>query len=255
MAASSMGSALANCSALNCAYSTSRSSPSRLASRCSSALVRKNELPMPACSWLSSSCLRCSLKNSTSLMPFDCNSCLARSGSYLPSAPLKAGTFWISVSTRPSLTWKCSSSRRFSSNFCSTSCSRMLSWMRARCSTGISVPNCCDQRACVSLQALVASVAGILSPSTTAASWRDVPLKSRELEPPQNVKINAIGASANHASHLRRLRPSRRLCSIACPEQVGPEKLAERTGLEPATPGVTGRYSNQLNYRSNFGGC
>ena len=28
------------------------------------------------------------------------------------------------------------------------------------------------------------------------------------------------------------------------------EILAERTGLEPATPGVTGRYSNQLNYRS-----
>ncbi len=28
------------------------------------------------------------------------------------------------------------------------------------------------------------------------------------------------------------------------------EKVAERTGLEPATPGVTGRYSNQLNYRS-----
>ena len=27
-------------------------------------------------------------------------------------------------------------------------------------------------------------------------------------------------------------------------------KMAERTGLEPATPGVTGRYSNQLNYRS-----
>ena len=29
--------------------------------------------------------------------------------------------------------------------------------------------------------------------------------------------------------------------------------LAERTGLEPATPGVTGRYSNQLNYRSVVG--
>jgi hypothetical protein len=29
------------------------------------------------------------------------------------------------------------------------------------------------------------------------------------------------------------------------------ETLAERTGLEPATPGVTGRYSNQLNYRSD----
>ena len=27
--------------------------------------------------------------------------------------------------------------------------------------------------------------------------------------------------------------------------------MAERTGLEPATPGVTGRYSNQLNYRSS----
>ncbi len=28
------------------------------------------------------------------------------------------------------------------------------------------------------------------------------------------------------------------------------EVLAEWTGLEPATPGVTGRYSNQLNYHS-----
>ena len=27
--------------------------------------------------------------------------------------------------------------------------------------------------------------------------------------------------------------------------------VAVRTGLEPATPGVTGRYSNQLNYRTN----
>jgi hypothetical protein len=29
-----------------------------------------------------------------------------------------------------------------------------------------------------------------------------------------------------------------------------PANLAEWTGLEPATPGVTGRYSNQLNYHS-----
>ena len=28
--------------------------------------------------------------------------------------------------------------------------------------------------------------------------------------------------------------------------------MAEWTGLEPATPGVTGRYSNQLNYHSRF---
>ena len=27
-------------------------------------------------------------------------------------------------------------------------------------------------------------------------------------------------------------------------------KVADRTGLEPATSGVTGRHSNQLNYRS-----
>ena len=28
--------------------------------------------------------------------------------------------------------------------------------------------------------------------------------------------------------------------------------MAERTGLEPATSGVTGQHSNQLNYRSKF---
>ena len=28
--------------------------------------------------------------------------------------------------------------------------------------------------------------------------------------------------------------------------------MAEWTGLEPATPGVTGRYSNQLNYHSKW---
>ena len=30
------------------------------------------------------------------------------------------------------------------------------------------------------------------------------------------------------------------------------ESMAERTGLEPATSGVTGQHSNQLNYRSAF---
>ena len=33
-------------------------------------------------------------------------------------------------------------------------------------------------------------------------------------------------------------------------KQTKARKMAERTGLEPATTGVTGRYSNQLNYRS-----
>ena len=31
--------------------------------------------------------------------------------------------------------------------------------------------------------------------------------------------------------------------------------MAERTGLEPATSGVTGRHSNQLNYRSTKSLC
>ena len=30
------------------------------------------------------------------------------------------------------------------------------------------------------------------------------------------------------------------------------DKLAVRTGLEPATPCVTGMYSNQLNYQTNI---
>ena len=30
------------------------------------------------------------------------------------------------------------------------------------------------------------------------------------------------------------------------------EKVARLTGLEPATPGVTGRYSNQLSYNRAF---
>ena len=34
------------------------------------------------------------------------------------------------------------------------------------------------------------------------------------------------------------------------PAVAGFGYLAEWTGLEPATPGVTGRYSNQLNYHS-----
>src|SRR5271165_1072033 len=33
------------------------------------------------------------------------------------------------------------------------------------------------------------------------------------------------------------------------------KEMAEWTGLEPATPGVTGRYSNQLNYHSAVGGA
>ncbi len=37
--------------------------------------------------------------------------------------------------------------------------------------------------------------------------------------------------------------------------EIHPYLMAERTGLEPATTGVTGRYSNQLNYRSKMVGA
>jgi hypothetical protein len=47
-------------------------------------------------------------------------------------------------------------------------------------------------------------------------------------------------------------KPVRRSCD-AHPNGLNPRglDLAEWTGLEPATPGVTGRYSNQLNYHSS----
>lgn len=48
-----------------------------------------------------------------------------------------------------------------------------------------------------------------------------------------------------------------RLASDNSKKKKGPDVepffvLAEWTGLEPATPGVTGRYSNQLNYHSLY---
>ncbi len=44
-------------------------------------------------------------------------------------------------------------------------------------------------------------------------------------------------------------RPS--ACKADALNQLSYAPVAVRTGLEPATPGVTGRYSNQLNYRTN----
>ena len=47
-----------------------------------------------------------------------------------------------------------------------------------------------------------------------------------------------------------RLEDSLRLFFVAPRRSVGlVADMAQRTGLEPATPGVTGRYSNRLNYR------
>ena len=36
---------------------------------------------------------------------------------------------------------------------------------------------------------------------------------------------------------------------VAFKDMPAKANMAQRTGLEPATPGVTGRYSNRLNYR------
>ncbi|CAD5376507.1 hypothetical protein OF001_U150036 [Pseudomonas sp. OF001] len=37
-------------------------------------------------------------------------------------------------------------------------------------------------------------------------------------------------------------------CDLEPAAKANPEIMAQWTGLEPATPGVTGRYSNRLNY-------
>ena len=74
------------------------------------------------------------------------------------------------------------------------------------------------------------------------------------------VNLIAIGAYASRArtqfntnpanGNLRgfsRTKTQKNRCSLAT---AAVSYLAEWTGLEPATPGVTGRYSNQLNYHS-----
>ena len=56
----------------------------------------------------------------------------------------------------------------------------------------------------------------------------------------QLTRIPSIPVESQIIGSLRSLKQRR-------PHKVGIMFLAERTGLEPATPGVTGRYSNQLN--------
>gem|GEM_PF-5595230 len=65
----------------------------------------------------------------------------------------------------------------------------------------------------------------------------------------------AGGADGTRLRSAGRGIPSRGFPSIPKPcspqgEHSYNNMLAERTGLEPATPDVTGRYSNQLNYHS-----
>ena len=65
----------------------------------------------------------------------------------------------------------------------------------------------------------------------------------------QNVPLSAGAVCQTRFVRPRSVSDARK--EIAPPEGRGfVFSVAERTGLEPATPGVTGRYSNQLNYRS-----
>src|SRR5512141_1548820 len=61
--------------------------------------------------------------------------------------------------------------------------------------------------------------------------------------PRQRTARNRHSYTFKQFQHSRKKR-----APITAPFQI----VAEWTGLEPATPGVTGRYSNQLNYHSAF---
>src|SRR3990167_2203263 len=82
-------------------------------------------------------------------------------------------------------------------------------------------------------------------------------MPNRMNAPPTNAIITP--AIQPEIRSLRRCsidKPTERFCLILCPMRTSfslrvlLEKMAERTGLEPATTRVTGGYSNQLNYRS-----
>ena len=60
-----------------------------------------------------------------------------------------------------------------------------------------------------------------------------------------HVGHQAVQAARDAGGRMARHFPKKKP-----PLLVALKMLAEWTGLEPATPGVTGRYSNQLNYHS-----
>ena len=61
--------------------------------------------------------------------------------------------------------------------------------------------------------------------------------------------VNMIVAATGEKGYKKRMSKSRtEVLAIT----HSPLSSAVRTGLEPATPGVTGLYSNRLNYRTKF---
>jgi integrase len=96
----------------------------------------------------------------------------------------------------------------------------------------------------------------ILTMLTTYTAWTEGSLEA---------DVAAIRRAMDTSAYAARKAPARhsewgnRFANTETPngrnsKQLQQLRLAERTGLEPATPGVTGRYSNQLNYRSGWGG-
>ena len=60
--------------------------------------------------------------------------------------------------------------------------------------------------------------------------------------------VSLDGLSVKPSTVFKHLIDQSRLFNLK-PDESDLENMAQRTGLEPATPGVTGRYSNRLNYR------
>ncbi len=81
--------------------------------------------------------------------------------------------------------------------------------------------------------------------------------------PPPHAGEGWVGAGQDTRSRIRRpCSTSRHACTTHRTHKKKPRQggvllqpVAERTGLEPATSGVTGQHSNQLNYRSTLETC
>ena len=87
-----------------------------------------------------------------------------------------------------------------------------------------------------------------LCPPNQRFAFGFLQISSRPRHPGRSANSSPCRAS-------RRLPPPSECALPGAPQKKGElsfafEVLAEWTGLEPATPGVTGRYSNRLNYHS-----
>ena len=76
------------------------------------------------------------------------------------------------------------------------------------------------------------------------AEWTGLAYVPQAAETPAGVSLLAPPGATQVAPPLLTHKSK---CPLA---RASAFLLAEWTGLEPATPGVTGRYSNQLNYHS-----